>query len=274
MQSPADDAVTVDPVTVHPDVPAETRVNVTSPVPVPPLVVRARPAPVVPLVDVIVSVDCDAFAMVRTTVTDDDENLVVAACEAVITVCPAPTIVTTPVWLLIVATLWLFDDHVNAPSDVDDGGDMVKGASPKVRVGVDSAPSDGAPRLTVSVAVVEAAVCVDVSVCLAVIVLVPGVNGVTRPVDGSIVATEVLLDDHVTGADEVVLGAAMRTAVDAVSRFGIVSEPMMVSARDTVIVAVVDAASSVVVSACETRMVAVPTPVTRAVPDVASTATT
>ena len=57
-----------------------------------------------------------------------------AACVAVITVVPAPTIVTRPVVALTVATSGLLDEYLNPPGLFESGGSRVKGSSPNVLV--------------------------------------------------------------------------------------------------------------------------------------------
>ena len=229
-------------------VPALVSCHVMTPPPDPPVAVNDRFCPTTPLVLVTVTGDCSALATVNTAVVVDDEKRVVAAWRAVMTVCPAPMIVTSPVEASTVATFVLVDSQVKAPVDGDVGAVMVNGTSPYVRSADESAPRVGVPRDTVSVALLVAAVCVDVAAWLAVIVVVPGLTTVTRPVVAPTVATEVSLEVHVIGADDVEVGAVTVNAADVVSTAGRVMFPITVEARDTVIVADVDPASSVAVT--------------------------
>ena len=87
-----------------------------------------------------------------------------AACDAVIVVEPAPTIVTAPDEELIVATLVLELVKVNAPLLDDEGADIVNIASPKVLVGAVNEPKVGVAGSTKKV--VRMVEDVWVSVCV------------------------------------------------------------------------------------------------------------
>jgi hypothetical protein len=85
-----------------------------------------------------------------------------AACDAVIVVEPAPSIVTAPDEELIVATLVLELVKVNAPLLDDEGADIVNIASPKVLVGATNDPKVGDAALTTNVVRIVDAVWVSV----------------------------------------------------------------------------------------------------------------
>ena len=119
----------------------------------------ARPAdsPPKPLSDGVALATVNVAVVDRAAYGDD------AACEAVIVVEPAPTIVTEPVEELIVATLVSELLKVNAPLLGDEGAVMVNVASPKVLDGAVNEPKVGVAALTTNVVrMVEA---VWVSVC-------------------------------------------------------------------------------------------------------------
>ena len=99
-----------------------------------------------------------ALAPVNVAVVDREAYGDDAACEAVIVVEPAPTIVTTPVDGLIVATAVSELVKVNAPLLDDVGGDIVKDESPKVFDGATNAPKVGEAGLTTNVVVLVDAV--------------------------------------------------------------------------------------------------------------------
>ena len=120
----------------------------------------ARPAdsPPKPLSDGV------ALATVNVAVVDRAAYGEAAACDAVIVVEPAPTIVTTPDEELIVATLVSELLKVNAPLLGDEGAVMVNVASPKVLDGAVNEPKVGVAGSTTKVVrIVED---VWVSVCV------------------------------------------------------------------------------------------------------------
>ena len=105
-----------------------------------------------------------ALATVNVAVVDRAAYGDDAACEAVIVVEPAPTIVTEPVEELIVATLVSELLKVNAPLLGDEGAVMVNVASPKVLDGAVNEPKVGVAGSTTKVVrIVED---VWVSVCV------------------------------------------------------------------------------------------------------------
>jgi hypothetical protein len=124
----------------------------------------------------------------------------VRAWVAVIVVVPPPTIEIWPVEEFTVAT-FVFElayDHVPPLSDV--GGVGTNGSDAIVLFGIVKAPRVGGIN-TLRVVVPETAVKFGVSTWEAVNVVVPVPVMVTRPVDGSIVATEVFELLYVNGAE-------------------------------------------------------------------------
>ena len=99
-----------------------------------------------------------AFATVNVAVVDRAAYGDDAACDAVIVVEPAPTIVTEPVEELIVATAVSELVKVNVPLLVDVGADIVNVASPKVLAGATNDPKVGVAALTTNVVVLVDAV--------------------------------------------------------------------------------------------------------------------
>ena len=83
-------------------------------------------------------------------VTEMASKPLMAACDAVMTVDPAPAIVTLPDDALIVATSVLLDANFHAAELVDVGSFTSNAASPKVTAGIEKRPSVG---LTASISV-------------------------------------------------------------------------------------------------------------------------
>ena len=76
-------------------------------------------------------------------VTEMASKPLMAACDAVMTVDPAPTMVTLPVDELIVATSVLLDANFQAAELVEVGSFTSNAASPKVAAGMEKRPSVG-----------------------------------------------------------------------------------------------------------------------------------
>ena len=115
----------------------------------------------------------------------------VASCDAVTTVVPPATMVTSPVVALTVATAVLELVYVMAPLLLVLGAVNVKAAESYVFVIADIAPSCGLPS-TVRVVEVLPAAYVEVATCDAVMVVVPAPAIVMSPVAASTVAIDVL----------------------------------------------------------------------------------
>ena len=118
----------------------------------------ARPAdsPPKPLSDGVALATVNVAVVDRAAYGDD------AACEAVIVVEPAPTIVTAPDEELMVATLVLELMKVNAPLLDDEGADIVNIASPNVLAGAINDAKVGDAALTTNVVRIVDAVWVSV----------------------------------------------------------------------------------------------------------------